>query len=64
MPDMNLFPILGRSYVYRCPHEGPKCPGNKHCHILETACRLDAPITVFIQCPVRHKQKIAVQIGN
>ena len=50
--------------IYKCPYEGVKCDGNKHCHVLETIEKLPAPITAVVKCPIRHNEKIPVKIGN
>ena len=50
-------------YVYKCPNEGIKCEGRKHCHVLETTDELPLRIKALIPCPLK-KAKIEVEIGN
>lgn len=51
------------TYIYKCPYEGSNCRGNKHCHILETTDKLKSKLGVIVKCPMRHGEKIFVEIG-
>ncbi len=63
MPEPQRFDGKIPTFTYKCPYEGRNCLGNKHCHILETTDELKSKLTVVIQCPVRHREKISVEIG-
>lgn len=52
-----------KTKVYKCPYEGKKCKGGKHCHILETYEKLPLPLFVAYKCPVKNGKKIPLQIG-
>lgn len=64
MTKVQLLPECAETYIYNCPHEGKNCIGKKHCHVHETPVELKGKMTVVVQCPVRHKAKILVEIGT
>lgn len=63
MQEIQILPSGACTFVYKCPHGGEKCAGHKHCHVLETPEKLEKKMTVVIECPIRHKAKIPVEIG-
>lgn len=62
--EVQLVPKGAITYVYKCPYEGPNCSGGKHCHALQTTVKLKNSMTVVMECLVRKKAKIAVEIGK
>ena len=62
--EIQLMPKGTSTYVYKCPYEGPKCAGGKHCHALQTPVKLKNSMTIVMECLVRKKAKIAVEIGS
>ena len=62
--EVQLMPKGTSTYVYKCPFEGSNCSGGKHCHALQTPVKLKNPMAVVMECIVRKKAKIAVEIGS
>lgn len=62
--EVQLVPKGANTYVYKCPFEGPKCDGNKHCHAYESPVKLANNMPVIIKCPVLKNAKISVEIGD
>lgn len=64
MTEVQLLPADAETFVYKCPHEGKNCIDKRHCHVHESPVELKEKMTVVVQCPVRHKAKILVEIGT
>ena len=63
LQEIQTLPGDSCTFIYKCPYGGEKCVGHKHCHVLETPEKLAEKMAVVIECPVRHKAKIRVEIG-
>lgn len=62
--NVHLVPKGAETYEYKCPFEGDKCDGNKHCHAYESPVRLTSNLPVIIQCPILKNAKIEVEVGD
>ena len=63
MMQVQIIPKGTDTYVYKCPLEGEKCDGHKHCHAYESPVKLVSNLPVVLMCPVLKNAKITVLVG-